>query len=131
MNHSKSPNPLHDTRAAATRAAPRGSDRAATRNPTVTRFSRRRRRAVIPGKQSAKDCHEYVMWDAAYVLGSLSANDRREFEAHLAGCTLCRRAVAELTGMPTLLSRLNREEVAAIVESSDRIGNFAAAAPIR
>ena len=26
----------------------------------------------------------YAMWDAAYVLGSLSGAERREFEAHLA-----------------------------------------------
>ena len=29
------------------------------------------------------DIHEYATWDAAYVLGSLSPADRREFEAHL------------------------------------------------
>ena len=29
--------------------------------------------------------HRFAMWDAAYVLGSLSATDRREFEAHMAG----------------------------------------------
>ena len=28
--------------------------------------------------------HRYAMWDAAYVLGSLSAGDRREFEMHMA-----------------------------------------------
>ena len=43
---------------------------------------------------------EYAMWDAAYVLGSLSATDRREFEAQLADCPLCRSAVGELGGMP-------------------------------
>jgi anti-sigma factor RsiW len=59
----------------------------------------------------------YVMWDAAYVLGSLSAADRREFEAHLASCPACREAVADLSGVPALLSRLGREEVAAIDES--------------
>ena len=30
------------------------------------------------------DNHRYAMWDAAYVLGSLSASDRREFEVHMA-----------------------------------------------
>jgi anti-sigma factor RsiW len=59
----------------------------------------------------------YVMWDAAYVLGSLSAVDRREFEAHMAGCPACREAVAELSGVPALLSQLGRAEVAAIDES--------------
>ncbi|MGD1281216.1 anti-sigma factor family protein [Mycobacterium seoulense] len=59
----------------------------------------------------------YVMWDAAYVLGSLSAVERREFEAHLAHCPACREAVADLSGVPALLSQLGRHEVAAIVES--------------
>ncbi len=59
----------------------------------------------------------YAMWDAAYVLGSLSAGERREFEAHMAGCPACRDAVADLSGVPALLSQLDREEVAAISES--------------
>jgi anti-sigma factor RsiW len=60
------------------------------------------------------DSHEYATWDAAYVLGSLSPADRREFEAHLSGCPLCTQAVAELSGMPALLSKLDSETVAAI-----------------
>jgi anti-sigma factor RsiW len=60
------------------------------------------------------DSHEYATWDAAYVLGSLSPADRREFEAHLSGCPLCTQAVAELSGMPALLSKLDRDTVAAI-----------------
>jgi len=61
--------------------------------------------------------HRCAMWDAAYVLGALSSSDRREFEAHLADCRPCREAVAELGGMPALLSLLDRSEVAAISES--------------
>jgi anti-sigma factor RsiW len=60
--------------------------------------------------------HRYAMWDAAYVLGSLSASDRREFEAHMANCPACREAVADLSGVPALLSQLDREEVAAMDE---------------
>ncbi len=60
------------------------------------------------------DSHEYAMWDAAYVLGSLSPSDRLEFEAHLSGCPSCRQAVAELSGMPALLSKLDGGTVAAI-----------------
>src|SRR6516162_6902927 len=52
------------------------------------------------------DNHRHAMWDAAYVLGSLSATDWREFEAHMAGCPACRQAVAELGGIPAMLSRL-------------------------
>jgi anti-sigma factor RsiW len=57
---------------------------------------------------------EYAMWDAAYVLGSLSCAERREFEAHLADCPLCRNGVGELNGMPALLSQLGRDECSAI-----------------
>jgi anti-sigma factor RsiW len=60
---------------------------------------------------------EYAMWDAAYVLGSLSSAERREFEAHMAGCVSCREAVGELSGMPALLSRLDGDEVAAMAEA--------------
>ena len=62
----------------------------------------------------ADDSHEYATWDAAYVLGSLSPADRREFEAHLSGCPQCTQAVAELSGMPALLSKLDSQTVAAI-----------------
>jgi anti-sigma factor RsiW len=62
---------------------------------------------------------EYAMWDAAYVLGSLSSAERREFEAHLTHCPLCRSAVGELDGMPALLSQLDRDELAAI-DQADR-----------
>ncbi len=61
--------------------------------------------------------HPYAMWDAAYVLGSLSAADRREFEGHLANCPQCRNAVAEISGVPALLSQLDGNCVAAINDS--------------
>ncbi len=59
----------------------------------------------------------YAMWDAAYVLGSLSAAQRREFEQHMAHCRGCREAVADISGVPALLSRLDHDEVAAIDEA--------------
>ncbi|MDO8147872.1 MULTISPECIES: anti-sigma factor [unclassified Isoptericola] len=58
----------------------------------------------------------YVDWDAAYVLGSLGPAERREFEAHLAGCADCRAAVAELAGMPGLLAGLPAGEAVAQLE---------------
>src|SRR5579875_2743574 len=63
--------------------------------------------------------HEFATWDAAYVLGSLTPTDRREFEAHLSVCSSCRSAVAELSGMPALLSQLDGAEVAAIESAAD------------
>ena len=71
------------------------------------------------------DNHRYAMWDAAYVLGSLSASDRREFELHMASCPACREAVVERSGVPALLSQLGREEVAAI----DRSGPIPSVTP--
>jgi len=62
--------------------------------------------------------HQYATWDAAYVLGSLSPADRREFEAHLSGCPSCTQAVAELSGMPALLSKLDNDTVAAISDQT-------------
>jgi len=56
----------------------------------------------------------YALWDAAYVLGSLSSTDRRDYEAHLGECASCRSAVGELSGMPALLAMLPPDEVAAI-----------------
>ena len=58
----------------------------------------------------------YALWDAAYVLGSLSSTERRDYETHLSGCPPCRSAVGELSGMPALLTLLSREEVASIDE---------------
>src|ERR1700728_5259571 len=60
------------------------------------------------------DNDRYATWDAAYVLGSLSTADRREYEAHLSVCPLCNQAVSELSGMPALLSKLDGGNVAAI-----------------
>jgi hypothetical protein len=44
---------------------------------------------------------------AAYVLGALPADERREFEAHLETCDRCTRAVRELAGIPGLLARVS------------------------
>jgi hypothetical protein len=58
-----------------------------------------------------QDGHKYAQWDAAYVLGSLSELDRREFDAHLEECWACRDAVAELSDMPALLSLLDLDDI--------------------
>ena len=77
--------------------------------------------------QTMDDNHHYAMWDAAYVLGSLSAAERREFESHMASCPDCRQAVGELSGMPALLSQLDHADVAAIdvrpLNAGERIGD--------
>jgi Putative zinc-finger len=63
----------------------------------------------------------YATWDAAYVLGSLSGNERREFEAHLASCPRCSAAVAELSGIPALLAQLTAEEVEALDDPTTEV----------
>lgn len=60
------------------------------------------------------DSDEYVLWDAAYVLGALSDADRRGYEAHLRDCNSCCQSVDELRGLPALLGQLTADEVAAI-----------------
>jgi hypothetical protein len=60
----------------------------------------------------------YSEWDAAYVLGSLSASDRREFEQHLGECASCADAVAELAGLPGLLSKVPAASAVRLTEDT-------------
>jgi len=46
----------------------------------------------------------FTTFDAAYVLGALSDDDRHAFEAHLTGCDACSAAVASLRSLPGLLA---------------------------
>lgn len=63
---------------------------------------------------SGEDGDPYALWDAAYVLGSLTSAERRDYETHLAACQACSRAVGELSGMPALLAILSPADVTAI-----------------
>ncbi|PRB17368.1 zf-HC2 domain-containing protein [Microbacterium sp. MYb62] len=65
------------------------------------------------------DHARYADWDAAYVLGALSAADRAEYEAHLAQCAECRAAIAEIAPMPGLLSRVAPERAESLLRASD------------
>ncbi|WP_027940749.1 anti-sigma factor family protein [Amycolatopsis taiwanensis] len=51
----------------------------------------------------------FKTFDAAYVLGALSPEDREAFEQHLKECAECDRAVQEMAGLPGLLSRVTPE----------------------
>jgi anti-sigma factor RsiW len=75
------------------------------------------------------DHAHYADWDAAYVLGSLSPAERREFETHLEGCERCRASVAELSGLPGLLARLDADRAFELLEQPDE-APAADAAPI-
>lgn len=61
----------------------------------------------------------YADWDAAYVLGSLAPAERREFETHLEGCERCQTSVAELSGLPGLLTRLDADRAFELLERAD------------
>ncbi len=80
----------------------------------MTQFDRR-------GAGQLGDADPFAMWDAAYLLGSLDAEERRQYEAHLSTCAECREAVAELTGMPALLAMLDPDEVAALDGASPEL----------
>ena len=64
------------------------------------------------------DPDRYYTWDAAYVLGSLSPAERREYEEHLAGCPACQTAVSELAGIPGLLAQVPPEDAALLAAAS-------------
>jgi AAA ATPase domain/Putative zinc-finger len=80
----------------------------------VTQFDR-------SGARQQSDADPFATWDAAYVLGSLDAEERRQYEAHLSTCLRCREAVAELTGMPALLALLDPDLAAALDEASPEL----------
>jgi len=61
----------------------------------------------------------YADWDAAYVLGSLAPAARREFETHLEGCERCQTSVAELSGLPGLLARVDADRAFELLERAD------------
>lgn len=58
-------------------------------------------------------------WDAAYVLGALSSEDRRAYEQHLATCADCSSDVAELAGLPGILSKLTPSDAVALLTEED------------
>lgn len=68
---------------------------------------------------------KYREWDAAYVLGSLSTDDRREYERHLANCPACTGAVAELAGMPGFLMKIDANTAGALASEPDGENVFA------
>jgi len=68
----------------------------------------------LPKGGEEVDDDRYATWDAAYVLGALSDDERREYEAHLSTCPRCSAAVAELSSIPPMLAKLDASEVDAL-----------------
>ena len=66
--------------------------------------------------------------DGAYVLGALSPAERAAYERHLATCSFCREAVADISAMPDLLSRLDAKEFAKLLDPSLTTGSLHAPA---
>ena len=62
----------------------------------------------------------FALLDAAYVLGALSPEERRDFEEHLAGCSSCRAAVSELAGLPGLLAQVSPEDAALVAAQTSQ-----------
>ena len=54
--------------------------------------------------------------DGAYVLGALSPAERAAYERHLATCSFCREAVADIAVLPGLLGRIDPADLAAIMD---------------
>ncbi|HEY0001104.1 MAG TPA: zf-HC2 domain-containing protein [Actinoplanes sp.] len=61
--------------------------------------------------------------DGAYVLGALSPAERVAYERHLATCSFCREAVADISRMPDLLARLDAREFANLLDPSLTAGD--------
>ncbi|WBQ04732.1 anti-sigma factor family protein [Kribbella sp. CA-293567] len=57
----------------------------------------------------------YRQWDAAYLLGALSASDRRAYEEHLRTCPECSAEVASLAGVPGTLAVLPDDRALATI----------------
>ena len=66
-----------------------------------------------------EDGDPFRHYDAAYVLGALTASDRREFESHLQGCAACTAAVGELAGLPGLLTSVPAEVAESLSDAAE------------
>jgi anti-sigma-K factor RskA len=55
---------------------------------------------------------EQMIESGAYVLGILDADDRAAYERHLRTCEICQREVADFSGLPNLLARLDPDDAA-------------------
>lgn len=58
-------------------------------------------------------------WDAAYVLGALSVDERLEYERYVAANPARAAKLTELAGLPGILNALTRDEAAALIEDVD------------
>lgn len=70
------------------------------------------------GDPARVDCASgYALWDAAYILGALTPDERWAYEGHLRGCLRCRESVAEICGIPALLGLLDKAAAVAALNT--------------
>ncbi|HEY0636028.1 MAG TPA: zf-HC2 domain-containing protein [Pseudonocardiaceae bacterium] len=62
----------------------------------------------------------YREWDGAYVMGSLSPGERREYERHLSTCADCAGEVAALAGISGILAAVPPERATSLVSPETR-----------
>lgn len=63
----------------------------------------------------------YRDWDAAYVLGSLSPDELKEYEEHLSTCDSCPGQLASLSALPAIMSALPREQALELLDEDDPV----------
>nr|WP_090343232.1 hypothetical protein [Mycolicibacterium malmesburyense]CRL74167.1 putative transmembrane anti-sigma factor [Mycolicibacterium malmesburyense] len=78
----------------------------------------------------------FAEWDAAYVLGALSLEDRRTYEDYLAANPERAAELTELEEMPAILGALSRDEAVALTDldgapAADNVASLAQAAANR
>ncbi len=66
---------------------------------------------------------EYKEWDAAYVLGALNFEERKEYETHLAQCATCSNSLALLAGIPGFLGKIDSQTAIALIDSSNFVAD--------
>ncbi|WP_112247941.1 anti-sigma factor family protein [Kribbella monticola] len=70
----------------------------------------------------------YREWDAAYLLGALSAQERREYEEHLRACPDCAEEVASLADVPSTLKALPDDRALATISPPNLLPGLVRAA---
>lgn len=68
----------------------------------------------------------YSVWAGAYILGALEADERIEYQQHLATCDRCQLDVKAFSAIPGLLSHLDADELD-ISAASSRVAELAIA----
>ncbi len=64
------------------------------------------------------DDHQiYADWAAAYTLGALDAEDRKDFEQHLPGCEICTADLASFAPLPGLIAKVEPGDLGPRVDS--------------